>query len=188
VSSSHQAEPVGGELRLDDAAIGVLAARVAELLAGQLPPPAPVPRRPGRLLSAAEVSEWWGIGRGWVYQHAGELGAIRIGDGERPRLRFDPDQVAQHLNRPPAAPPKTPPSRQAGARRSPRIRGDSPRLAFRADPELSSPNNEKRAGRRTNAPGHGAEDRASGALTSLPPHELGVGRSHPRPTPALRRR
>lgn len=146
MSSSHQAEPVGGELRLDDAAIGVLAARVAELLAGQLPPPAPLPRQPGRLLSAAEVSEWWGIGRGWIYQHAGELGAIRIGDGERPRLRFDPDQVAERLNRPPAAPPKTPPARRAGARRSPRIRGDSPRLAFRADPELSSPNNKRRPG------------------------------------------
>lgn len=132
------------ELHLDAAAIEVLAARVAELLAGQLPPPAPVPRRPERLLSAAEVSEWWGVRRGWVYQHAAELGAIRIGDGERPRLRFDPDKVTKHLDRPPTRPPQAPPEQRPRGRRSLRICGDSPRLAFRADPELSSLNTHRR--------------------------------------------
>lgn len=190
MSASQHTEYTDGELRLDADAIEVLAARVAELLAGQLPPPSQpsLARRPDRLLSATEVSEWWGVRRGWVYQHATELGAIRLGNGERPRLRFDPDTVAQHLNRPPAAPPKTPSRQAARARRSLRIRGDSQRLAFRTDPELSSPyTNTKMAGRRTNAPGRGAEESSFDARTSLPPTAPGVGRSQPRTGPALRR-
>lgn len=123
-------------------AIELLAARVAELLAGHLTiqtsqSPAPA-SGPTRLLSAAEVSEWWGVGRGWVYQHADELGAIRLGDGERPRLRFDAGQVAQCLDRPPANGPQSMPEPATRVRRSPRIRGDAHPLAFRTDPELSS--------------------------------------------------
>jgi ATP-dependent exoDNAse (exonuclease V) alpha subunit len=34
---------------------------------------------------------------GVVYAHADELGAIRLGDGPRPRLRFDPAAVTQRL-------------------------------------------------------------------------------------------
>jgi hypothetical protein len=48
-------------------------------------------------LTASEVSKTYRVHRGWVYEHAHELGAIRIGDGERPRLRFDPEQVARRL-------------------------------------------------------------------------------------------
>lgn len=190
MSASQHTEHADGELRLDAEVIEVLATRVAELLASRLPPPSQpsLARRPDRLLSATEVSEWWGVRRGWVYQHAAELGAIRLGNSERPRLRFDPDTVAQHLNRLPAAPPKTPLPERARTRRSPRIRGDSQRLAFRTDPELSSPNtNTKMAGRRTNAPGRGAENRSFDARTSLPPSAPGVGQSQPRPAPALRR-
>lgn len=127
------------EVGLDADAIEILAARIAELLAGRLAPKPPTaPAGVGRLLSAAEVSEWWGVHRGWVYQHASELGAIRIGDGERPRLRFDLDQVARRLDRPPPTPPPAQPAGRSRTRRSSRIRADSPRLAFRADPELSS--------------------------------------------------
>lgn len=126
------------ELARDSAAIETLAIRVAELLAVRLPPQPPQRATPGRLLSAAQVSEWWGVSRGWVYQHAAQLGAVRIGDGERPRLRFDPDRVAEHLNRPPATPPPTAQRTPRRVRRSPRIRGASRRLAFQADPELSS--------------------------------------------------
>jgi hypothetical protein len=89
------------------------------------------------MLSAAEVSDWWGLRRGWVYQHAGELGAVRVGDGPRPRLRFDPERVAERLDHPSAVSPAAPRPRSR-ARRSPRITRDAPRLAFRADPELSS--------------------------------------------------
>jgi hypothetical protein len=33
-----------------------------------------------------------------VYEHAHELGAITLGDGPRPRLRFDPAIAAQALH------------------------------------------------------------------------------------------
>jgi hypothetical protein len=49
-----------------------------------------------QLLTANDVAERFNVDRGWVYAHAHELGAIRIGDGARPRLRFDPAIVAQH--------------------------------------------------------------------------------------------
>jgi hypothetical protein len=81
-------------VRLDPASIEAIAARVAELLAPRLEPPV---RTPPRLLSAAEVAKWWGVERSWVYAHATQLGARRLGAGERPRLRFDPDEVAARL-------------------------------------------------------------------------------------------
>ena len=41
-----------------------------------------------RWLDAQEVAERLGVSREWVYEHADELGARRIGNGRRPRLRF----------------------------------------------------------------------------------------------------
>lgn len=46
-------------------------------------------RDPHRLVDAAEVARELKVSRQWVYEHAGELGARRLGDGPRPRLRFD---------------------------------------------------------------------------------------------------
>ena len=40
------------------------------------------------LLDASEVARRSGHSRGWVYEHAEELGAIRTGNGSRSRLRF----------------------------------------------------------------------------------------------------
>jgi hypothetical protein len=128
----------GGELDLDASGIELLAARIARLVAEQLEHASTEPSRAERrLLTATEVSQWWGVRRAWVYAHAAELGAVRIGDGERPRLRFDPERVEECLRSPgplPATSQTAPPRK----RRSTRIRGDSRRLAFRADPELSS--------------------------------------------------
>src|SRR4051812_40819680 len=42
------------------------------------------------LLDAAEIAQRCGVTRAWVYAHAAELGALRLGAGPRPRLRFDP--------------------------------------------------------------------------------------------------
>lgn len=122
---------------LDADVVEQLAARIVELLAHRLAPQPSSSQRSRGLLSAAQVSEWCGVSRGWVYTHAAELGAVRIGDGERPRLRFDPDLVVERLDRPPPTPSPGAQTRTR-ARRSPRIRGDSRRLAFSADPELSS--------------------------------------------------
>lgn len=88
------AEPrtVGGELRLAAESVEAIANRTAELLRGEAEPPAPK-----RLISAAKVAETWGVDRSWVYAHAKQLGARRLGVGKRPRLRFDPDEVAERI-------------------------------------------------------------------------------------------
>jgi hypothetical protein len=139
------AEPVeqDGELRLAPESIEALALRLAEILATEEAPP---PRR--QLISAEEVAEWWGVGRRWVYDHADELGARRLGAGRRPRLRFDPDEVAEHLGAPPGG---------SDVRRSASMSGDcrtdslSPRSRA-----MVGRQSRKRPGRRANAPRPGA--------------------------------
>lgn len=44
-----------------------------------------------RLVDARALAGLLGISRETVYQHAERLGAVEIGDGKRPRLRFDVD-------------------------------------------------------------------------------------------------
>jgi hypothetical protein len=46
-------------------------------------------------LDAQEVARRLGVSRDWVYEHADELGASRIGSGPRPRLRFPPEILDQ---------------------------------------------------------------------------------------------
>ena len=70
------------------ALVEAIASRVVELLS--LPQPVQPPRR---LLSAAELAGELGVGRSFVYQHADELGAVRLGEGSKPRLRFDPERA-----------------------------------------------------------------------------------------------
>jgi len=83
------------EVRLSPSDLETLAHRVAELLRSAPTAPAAPPRQ--RLMTAAEVAQWWGIERSWVYAHAEQLGARKIGAGERPRLRFDPDEVSERI-------------------------------------------------------------------------------------------
>lgn len=131
------------EVRLAPESIASIAASLAELL-GVIPEPQP--EVPPRLLSAAEVARWWAVERSWVYNHARELGACRLGDGPRPRLRFDRDEVAERLGAP------LPKRRDPAA--GPPIRVDS-------QPDSFSPRNgatvgetgNQTAGRRSNAPG-----------------------------------
>jgi len=49
------------------------------------------------LVDAADVALRLGVHESWVYAHADELGAIRLGDGERARLRFDLERVARAI-------------------------------------------------------------------------------------------
>ena len=53
---------------------------------------------PGQLVDATAVARMLGTRRDWVYAHAAELGAIRAGNGTRPRLRFDPALVKVRLD------------------------------------------------------------------------------------------
>jgi hypothetical protein len=49
------------------------------------PPAGPSPR----LIDAGELARHLGVTRAWIYEHAHELGAIRISTGPRGRIRFD---------------------------------------------------------------------------------------------------
>jgi hypothetical protein len=77
-----------GRAKHDD--VEAVAEQVVELLenrwphaVGQLP----------RLVDAATLARLLGVSRATVYARAEELGAIRMGDGKRPRLRFDPERI-----------------------------------------------------------------------------------------------
>lgn len=51
-------------------------------------------------IDAQEVARRFRLSRAWVYAHARQLGAVPIGSGPRPRLRFDPRVVADALRTP----------------------------------------------------------------------------------------
>lgn len=71
------------------ASLQALAQEVARLLGADT--------EPDGLLTARQVAARFNVDRGWVYAHADELGVIHLGNGPRPRLRFDPAVVAQRL-------------------------------------------------------------------------------------------
>ena len=79
-------------IKLDPPTVEAIARRVVEILE----------RRglQGReLVDAAELARRFGIERSWVYSHAIELGAVKLGGGPKPRLRFDPQSAARVLRK-----------------------------------------------------------------------------------------
>jgi hypothetical protein len=56
-------------------------------------------QHPESLIDVAELARRTGLSRTWIYEHARDLGAIRLGDGPRARLRFNPDTVKRLLER-----------------------------------------------------------------------------------------
>jgi hypothetical protein len=78
---------------LSPESVEAIAIRVAALLRQSSAPAATA-----SLVDAAEVARHLGRSRAWVYGHSEELGAVRLGDGERPRLGFDPAKVAAYLS------------------------------------------------------------------------------------------
>lgn len=44
---------------------------------------------PTGMLTVSELAQHLHLNRAWVYEHADELGAIRVGNGPKARLRFD---------------------------------------------------------------------------------------------------
>lgn len=79
-------------IKLDPQAVEAIARRVVEILE----------RRGAQqrdLVDAAELARRFGIERSWVYSHAIELGAVKLGDGSKPRLRFDPQIAARVLRK-----------------------------------------------------------------------------------------
>src|SRR4051812_44292192 len=94
----------GAAVRLDQASIDAIARHVAEILRGELLAEASKP------WTAAEVATRFGVSRSWVYENAERLGAMRLGNGTRARLRFDPGRVREALegDRRPRGAPRAP--------------------------------------------------------------------------------
>jgi hypothetical protein len=124
---------------LDDRQLDLLADRLADRLAARLALP-PSPSGQEALVDATELARLLGKSRSWVYEHAGELGAVRLGSGPRARLGFFPGQALQGLERvaepraqemPPRAEPPRRPRRKDGLTPSGapllKVRGQAPR-------------------------------------------------------------
>jgi hypothetical protein len=78
-----------------------VANRVADLLRmGQASAP--------ELVDTAEIARRFGVSRDFVYDHAEDLGAVRLGNGPKARLRFDPAKVGRALQKPPKKPTPQP--------------------------------------------------------------------------------
>ncbi len=77
-------------LSLDDSQLKRLAELVAETLVAATP-------QTERLVDVAGVAKYLSVEPAWVYAHADELGARRLGSGARPRLRFSLHEVDDRL-------------------------------------------------------------------------------------------
>jgi hypothetical protein len=68
------------------------------------------------LLTVAETAELLRVGRSWVYEHAAELGAVKLGSGQTAPLRIPRDGVRRIVGMPsPRRERRSVPSRQARA-------------------------------------------------------------------------
>lgn len=109
-------------MTLDHDDIELIAVRVAELLRGEMPEPTM------RLADAATVASELGVDRDWVYAHARELGAARLG-GEHGRLRFDLAKIRRDIACP-SQPGQTAAPRRTRRRRPQRHRCDVDLLPY----------------------------------------------------------
>lgn len=83
---------------IDERDVERIARRVVELLDERDGPPATSTDVAGRgLVDAETVAVRFGVKRGWVYEHAAELGARRLGEGPRAPLRFDLGEVERRV-------------------------------------------------------------------------------------------
>jgi hypothetical protein len=122
-------------VRLDPADLEQLAALVvgglvdplADALATRLGGVA-VPAAEEPLVTAARLAEMLGVSPAWVREHADELGAVRIGNGSRPRLRFDVGRATEAFTR------------------------STTRECSRGSQDLERPGAERRTGRRRRVP------------------------------------
>jgi hypothetical protein len=69
-------------MTLDREDVEAIARRVAELLRVE-------PTAEAQYVDAATIARRFGVTRAWVYQHKADLGAMPLGSGPKPRLRFD---------------------------------------------------------------------------------------------------
>ena len=120
------------EADYDDAGLDRLADLLAERLVERLG--GVIPGQVEPLVDAAEIARLHGKSRSWVYEHAGELGAVRLGSGPRPRLGFARARVAdrlERLDRPATASPPEPPKPRRRRQRAGRTTTGAPLLHVR---------------------------------------------------------
>jgi hypothetical protein len=86
--------------QIDDEAVDAIARRIVELLAEQAGDQSGT-----RLVDAAALAEHLKVDRDWVYAHAEDLGAIRLGSPQG-RLRFDREIVRERLAEMPQQDPR----------------------------------------------------------------------------------
>jgi hypothetical protein len=108
----------GTEPAIDSAYVDAIARRVVELIHTD-----DQANIGCRLVDAATLAGELGVERSWIYEHARELHAIRLGSGPRARLRFDPPAVRAALDRqaldlPPATANAGRPTSANGVRRT----------------------------------------------------------------------
>jgi hypothetical protein len=70
--------------------VEAVARRTAELLRGDLP-------STFALVDARDLAASLGVNVSFVYSHASELGAIRLGTGRKARIRFDVEKAREAL-------------------------------------------------------------------------------------------
>lgn len=124
--TSHSRRTARSGVVVAPSSVEAIALRVAEILRDPQTQPAA-----GPFVDASELAQMLGVSRRTVYQRAGELGAIRVGTGRRPRLRFDP--ACATTPTPPAAPAAAP---RRAARRTRTAHASRPveLLPFRPEP------------------------------------------------------
>lgn len=76
--------------------------RQIDVLSARLPETSPSPDGHRKLVDARVIAAEFGLSRDYIYDHSERLGAVRLGNGPKARLRFNPDSVARALT---AAPP-----------------------------------------------------------------------------------
>ncbi len=111
-------EMASTRIKLDPQTIEAIARRVVELLEKR-------GLQNRELVDAAELAQRFGIERSWVYSHAIELGAVKLGNGAKPRLRFDPEVAVRVLRRVGEGPAADPPTRSSERADQPQRRGDT---------------------------------------------------------------
>jgi hypothetical protein len=105
-------------VHLDQESVEAVARRVVELM--------DTPVTPGEMVDAAEIARRFGVSTDYVYNNADRLGAIRLGNGPKARLRFNSTVVAERLSAPTPSAPSSP-----HPRRQPRRAADIPLLPIR---------------------------------------------------------
>jgi hypothetical protein len=80
-----------------------------------------VARAAGCLLTVSDVADLLRLDDDWVYAHADELGAVRLGSGKRAPVRFEPATLAARLralrDAEPARAKDRPPAKRTSRRR-----------------------------------------------------------------------